>query len=63
MSQAQREKIIREEQDKQEEAFCQELSRLKLEKERDEKMRQQILETRCDKHFRLNMLVQLCKKR
>jgi len=44
--QAQRDKFIREQQQEQEEALARELEGIKLEKQRDEKMRQQIRECR-----------------
>lgn len=44
--QAERDRVIKEQQEQQEEFLAAELSRIDMEKQRDEKMRQQIRENR-----------------
>ena len=51
MLQAQRDRLIREEQMLQEERLAQEMEKHKLESMRDEKMRQQIRETRYNRQI------------
>jgi hypothetical protein len=58
--QAQRDRLIREEQMLQEERLAAELEKRKLDGIRDEKMRQQIRETRCVYKTKTN-IVKICR--
>jgi hypothetical protein len=53
--QSERDKFIRVQQQDQEESLAKELESLKLEKNRDEKMRQQVRECRCVEFLDFNL--------